>query len=164
MMTFFCTVAAIYLIIAIKSAYPVLDIKISIKKIKAFISSYESGGPYKKELKEALRRYPYIKKYAKAAKLDHCLSEFSNKYNCGKILPELYNAEDEKIREFWMSISPTCAVKEIFSFPAYVISLFGVRQADAAKFVVNALFWAVEGIVSCFSGQITAFLISVLRF
>lgn len=164
MMMFFCTVAAIYLIIAIKATYPVLDIKISIKRVKTFISVYESGNPYKKELKAVLRRYPYIKKYTKTAKLDHSLSEFSNKYNCEKILPALYNAEDEKICEFWMSISPAHAVKEIFSSPAYVVSLFGVRQSDAAKFVVNALFWFIEGIVSCFSDQITAFLISVLRF
>lgn len=163
-MMFFCTVAAIYLIIAIKAAYPVLDIKISIKKIQTFISAYESGNPCKKELKATLRRYPYIKKYTKTARLDHSLSEFANKYNCEKILPDLYNSEDEKICEFWMSISPAHAVKEIFSFPAYVVSLFGVRQADAAKFVVNALFWVIQGIVSYFSDQMAAFLISVLRF
>lgn len=63
-----------------------------------------------------------------------------------------------------MSISPAHAVKEIFSFPANVVSLFGVRQADAAKFVVNALFWSIEGIVSYLSDQIIAFRISILRF
>lgn len=158
------TVAAIYLIIAIRAVCSVLDIRISIKKLKKFISVYESKNPCKKELKAALRRYPYIKRYTKTAKLDHSLSEFSNKYNCEKLLPELYNAEDEKIREFWISMNPVHAVKVIFSFPAYVVSLFGVRQNDAAKFVVNSLFWVIEFIAGCFSDEIKALLISVLRF
>lgn len=135
MKVFLYTVAAIYLIIAIR-----------------------------KELKAALRRYPYIKRYTKTAKLDHSLSEFSNKYNCEKLLPELYNAEDEKMREFWISINPVHAVKGIFSFPAYVVSLFGVRQNDVAKFVVNALFWVIEFIAGCFSDEIKALFISALRF
>lgn len=163
MKAFLYTVATIYAIIAIRSFSPVLDIKISIKKLKNFISAYESKKPCKKELKAALRRYPYIKRYTKAAKLDHNLSEFSNKYNCEKLLPELYNAEDEKIREFWISITPVHAVKGIFSFPAYVVSLFGVRQDDAAKFILNALFWVIEFIAGCFSNEIKALLISILR-
>ena len=70
MKVFLYTVAAIYLIIAIRAVCSVLDIRISIKKLKKFISVYESKNPCKKELKAALRRYPYIKRYTKTAKLE----------------------------------------------------------------------------------------------
>ncbi len=153
----------VYAATILSALFSLLQVRKCLQKLNRFLTEFNCGSNHDKSLDSLLKYYPVITKYASSPNLNYQIPDLENYFRSEQLHSKLMMTRNFKKHALIRSLNPLVSLKAIAKFPVTAISWLGFKPGKATSLFISILGWLIAYILSLFSEEIKALIVSLFE-